>query len=184
MSDNSSLADIFVLALIAIFIALRLRSVLGQRPEQDDVQANATARVMDFPQSNRNGVGAVMAADPGFDPNGFLQGAKVAFSMIVNAFSVGDTAALRPLVSDDVFANFVQALKDQSLEQVQVVEVLQAEILEAALVGSAAEITVQFTSDQKLRDQISRVKDIWTFRRHVRSPDPTWLLVATRAAPQ
>ena len=181
MSDNSSLADIFLLALIAVFIALRLRSVLGQRPEPGE---NPTGTVIAMPQSNRNGIGAVMAADPSFDPNGFIQGAKVAFNMIVNAFSVGDTAALRPLVSDEVFSNFVQALKDQSLEQVQVVDVLQAEILEAALVGSAAEITVQFTSDQKLRDQVSRVKDIWIFRRHVRSVDPTWLLVATRAAPE
>ena len=185
MSDSPPLADIFLLALIAAFIALRLRSVLGRRtgeenPPQDWDRAGGT--VVALPQSaNQNGVGAVIAADPGFDPNGFLAGARVAFTMIVNAFRIGDTAALRPLVSDEVFANFVSALENQSLEQVEVLDVTQAEIVEAALVGSNAEITVQFTSDQELRGQVSKVVDIWTFRRRLRSNDPTWILVATRA---
>ena len=187
MSENSSLADIFLLALIAAFIALRLRSVLGQRPDRENGPSSTwgpPGKVIDMPVQARNGIGAVMAADPGFDPNAFLAGAKVAFTMIVNAFSAGDTATLRPLVSDEVFANFVKALEEQSLEQVQVVDVTNAEILEAALVGSGAEIIVQFTSDQQLRGTVSRVVDIWTFRRHVRSNDPTWVLVATRAAPE
>ena len=186
MSDSSSLADIFLLALIAAFIALRLRSVLGQRPERDQTPSGGwgqSGNVVALPNQNRNGIGAVMAADPTFDPNGFLSGAKVAFTMIVNAFSVGDTATLRPLVADEVFTNFVKALEDQSLEQVRVVDVTQADIVEASLVGSGAEITVRFTSDQELRGQISRVVDIWTFYRNLRSPDPTWVLVATRAAP-
>ena len=189
MSDSTSLADIFILALIAAFIVLRLRSVLGRRTGEEKQPFNwgqapnspANAQIIELPQ-NRNGIGAVMAADPSFDPNGFLNGAKVAFSMIVNAFRIGDTTTLRPLVSDEVFSNFVKALEDKSLEQVQVVDVGQAEIVEAALVGSAAEITVKFASDQELRGQVSHVIDIWTFRRSLRSLDPTWVLVATRAA--
>ena len=185
MIDTSSLADIVLLAVIAIFIALRLRSVLGSRPEQEEESAGTWARphnVVALPMGNRNGIGAILASDPAFDPNAFLQGAKTAFAMIVNAFSEGDMGTLRPLVADDIYALFAQALADQSLEQVKVVDVVKADILEAALVGSSAEITVEFTSDQELRGQISRIKDIWTFRRHVRSADPTWILVATRAA--
>jgi len=188
MSDNFPFADIVLLALIAGFIALRLRSVLGQRTGEEKSRPqwlrspDPDGDVKAFPKG-RNGIGAVMAADPGFEPNAFIAGAKTAFFMIVNAFRVGDTATLRPLVSDDVFANFVKALEDQSLEQVQVQSVNGAEILEASIDGSFAEISVQFTSDQELRGHVSRVIDIWTFRRRLRSPDPTWILVGTRAAP-
>lgn len=188
MSDNFPYADIVLLALIAGFIALRLRSVLGQRTGEENQRPNwmrdtsgANSNVIALPNAP-NGLAAVMTAEPGFDPNGFAIGAKTAFSIIVNAFRVGDTATLRPLVSDEVFANFVKALEDQSMEQVQVVAVTDAQILEAAIDGSFAEITVQFTSDQELRGQVSRVVDIWTFRRRLRSPDPTWILVATRSA--
>ena len=186
MSDNPSLVDIFILALIAAFIALRLRSVLGRRTGEENPPSgwDGSGKVVEMPNisaQNRSGIGAIMAADPGFEPNAFLNGAKTAFAMIVNAFRIGDTATLRPLVSDEVFTNFVKALEDQSLEQVQVIAVGDAEILEAALIGSNAEITVQFASDQELRGQVSRVVDIWTFRRRLRSPDPTWILVATRA---
>lgn len=177
------MVDIFILALIAAFIALRLRSVLGRRTDDDESRqgSGTVIEMQGIRGQNSNGIAAVMAADPGFEPNAFVNGAKTAFSMIVNAFRIGDTATLRPLVSDEVFTNFVKALEDQSLEQVQVLAVLDAEILEAALVGSSAEITVQFSSDQELRGQVSRVVDIWTFRRKLRSPDPTWILVATRA---
>ena len=183
MTDNSSMMDIIVLALIAVFIGLRLRSVLGSRPDADQENgAPAWGKVIDLPQTSRSGVGAILAADPSFDPNFFLNGAKQAFAMIVNAFCVGDTATLRPLVSDEVFANFSHALEQESLEQVRVTQVTDAEILEAGLINSAAEITVQFTSDQELRGQVTRVKDVWTFRRRMGTNDPTWLLVATRSA--
>ena len=183
MTDNSSMMDIILLALIAVFIGLRLRSVLGSRPETEQQEGGSVwGKVIDMPRTNQSGVAAILAADPGFDPNFFLQGAKQAFAMIVNAFSVGDMTTLRPLVSDDVFVNFTQALEQQSLEQVRVTQVTDAEILQAGILNEGAEIIVQFTSDQELRGQVTRVKDVWTFRRRLGSPDPSWLLVATRAA--
>ncbi len=189
MSDNFPFADIVLLALIAAFIALRLRSVLGQRTGEEKqrpgwLRDTSTSDVTAVTVKGRNGMGAVIAAEPGFDPDAFVVGAKTAFSIIVNAFRIGDSTTLRPLVSDDVFANFTKALEDQTLEQVQVHAVVDAQVLEVAIDGSFAEITVQFTSDQELRGQVSRVLDIWTFRRRLRSTDPTWILVATRSAAQ
>lgn len=135
-------------------------------------------------------------ADPSFEPQSFLEGARKAFEMIVAAFAQGDSANLRPLLSDDVFENFSSAIRArqaarQTLETT-LVSLDSASIIEARLEGRTAFVTVKFVSQQinvtlnatnEIVDgdpkQIAVLTDIWTFGRSTRSRDPNWALVQT-----
>jgi predicted lipid-binding transport protein (Tim44 family) len=116
--------------------------------------------------------------------------------MIVDAFARGDTEALRPLLADDVYAGFKEAIEqrqaaDETLET-EVVAIKQADAVEARLDGTWALVTVRFVSDQVnvTRDaegnivdgdpeQLAEIVDLWTFGRDTASRDPNWELVST-----
>ena len=142
------------------------------------------------------GLTQIKMADRGFEPDGFVGGAKVAFEMIVTAFAGGDTKTLRPLLSNDVFEDFSGAIKsrtdkNETLEST-LVGISEADIIEAELQGKTAFVTIKFVSEQinVTRDAegevvdgdpggVTTVTDIWTFARNTRSRDPNWTLVAT-----
>lgn len=143
------------------------------------------------------GVTQIKVADPSFSEKGFLQGAKGAFEMIVAAFAKGDTETLKPLLSDDVYDNFADAIRDrersgESLET-SIEDFKDADLLEARMKGQTAYVTVKFVTEQinVTRDESGdvidgnaekpeEVVDIWTFARNTRSRDPNWMLVETR----
>lgn len=142
---------------------------------------------------------AVMRADRSFDAEHFLSGAKVAYEMIVNAFAAGDRKMLKPLLSKEVYDGFDQAITGRERAGHRVdssfVGIDSAEISEAAMRGSTAQITVRFVSQliQATRDaqgavidgdpaKVTEVTDVWTFSRDVSSRDPNWRLIATEAA--
>lgn len=224
MSDGFAYIDILFFAMVAAFIALRLRSVLGRRTGHErrrsggwtGARANGAGdNVVALPDRGkggaeneqlfsdiadedvRNGLVEVRQSDSSFDHEQFLAGARAAFEMIVEAFSAGEKATLRPLLEDDVFEGFASAIdqreaQGQSLET-RLVAIQQSEIAEAAVVGNRARITVRFVSEQinVLRDQsgtviegdpttAEEVVDLWTFERDTRSSDPNWVLSETR----
>lgn len=140
----------------------------------------------------------MMAADNSFDPQSFLEGAKVAYEMVVTAFAEGDRRQLRQLLSREVFDGFVSAISERESRQEKIefrfVGIEKAEITDAALRGSTAQITIRFISqlisatrdkDGKIIDgdetKVSDVTDIWTFAREVSARDPNWRLVATES---
>jgi predicted lipid-binding transport protein (Tim44 family) len=138
----------------------------------------------------------IRVADRHFEPAEFVDGAKAAYHMIIEAFASGDEAVLKPLLSPDVMANFRSAIskrasKGQTVNS-KVTEIVKSVIKEAALHGTTAEITVRFESEiiRCVRDSENRVIegdpsdparviDVWTFARDVESDDPNWTLVAT-----
>jgi len=218
MGDLPHYFDIVLFAMVAIFLVLRLRSVLGRRtgnerrPDAVLRQAEPTAdKVIAF--GNRapappplvtptpadavaTGVERIRAADPGFDPPGFLAGATAAFEMIVGAFAAGDKPRLRPLLSDEVYKPFATAIDDrvaagETLET-RIVTLKHQDIVEAGISGQVARVTVRFVSDQinLLRAHDGSIvdgdpqhavekTDFWSFARDTRSADPNWVLVAT-----
>jgi len=144
------------------------------------------------------GIARVRSADSSFDPGKFVGGARAAFEIIVGAFAAGDAAMLRPLLNNDVFENFNNAIqaRQQANETLQttLVGITSAEMLEADLDGRNAVVTVKIVSDQinVTRDAegkivagdpstVTSVTDIWTFSRNTRSRDPNWMLIATRS---
>lgn len=200
--------DILVLALIAVFIGLRLRAVLGRRDDDDGVvppsprppQIGTVVHPAAWSQPAREptGLEAIAAADRSFSPEGFLQGAESAFSMIVDAFARGDEAALRPLLSDEVFANFSKVIRSRAESGESCANrleaVLSAEITDARMEGRRALITVRFQSRQTICSKDGQgnvvfgsetdghdITDQWTFARDTRNRDPNWFLVATQS---
>lgn len=140
----------------------------------------------------------IRLADPSFERDTFLGGARAAFEMIVQAFANADRKTLRNLLSPQVLANFERAINDreQAGETVEheLVGLRPPALMEAGMEGDEARITVKFVSEQVsvTRDAegavvdgdpnfVDTVTDFWTFARDVRSSDPNWMLVATRS---
>jgi predicted lipid-binding transport protein (Tim44 family) len=140
----------------------------------------------------------LMASDPGFDPQKFLEGGRTAYEMVVTAFAEGDRRQLRQLLSREVFDGFVAAISQRESRQEKIdfkfVGIEKAEITDATVRNGTEQVTVRFVSqlisatrdkDGKVIDgdetKVSDVTDIWTFARDVGSRDPNWRLVATES---
>ncbi len=136
--------------------------------------------------SKTPGAQAAKAADPGFDEQAFLAGARNAFAIVVNAFAAGDSAALRPLLSPEVFEQFSSAIRarapGQEKEPSPLAAVKGAAISASAVEGATSMVTVKFVSDQKTGPGGAAEEhvDFWTFSRSLKSRDPNWTLIATK----
>jgi predicted lipid-binding transport protein (Tim44 family) len=140
MGDLPHYFDIILFAMVAAFLVLRLRSVLGRRtgnerrrdlyvrgstPATDKARSDnivalnrrPTAAALSSapppPNTVAGGIAQITAADPGFESSDFLGGARAAFEMIVAAFAKGDKASLRPLLSDDTYRPFSAAIDER-----------------------------------------------------------------------
>ncbi len=230
MGDGFQFLDIVLFAMVAAFLVLRLRSVLGkktghQEPRQDpisrrqqDAQKDGNvvelpnrykdgpddmAEPMDDPVANldpndplASGITQIRIADSSFHPVEFANGARAAFEMIVQAFAEGDTKTLENLLAEDVFENFNEAIvaRREANEKLEttIIGISSADVVEAAMDGRNAMVTVKFVSEQvnvthdaegRVVDgdpnQVTEITDIWTFSRDTKSSDPNWKLVET-----
>ena len=221
MGDDTSIIQIVLLAMIAGFIMLRLRAVLGERtgeePDHDqkngmggspnnngfgnDDEAHEVVN-LDFGRGlnepTRKGLMDIVEADPNFNMDQFLEGAKGAHTMILEAFWAGDRGQVEAFTSDEIAARFLGAIDAREEEKLtlenRVVDTNKVEINDARMHVSMSEITLKFVSDiiaitrnkegevvdGDMTDAIE-VVDIWTFSRDTQSDDPNWLLVATRS---
>ncbi|WP_432285883.1 Tim44/TimA family putative adaptor protein [Aminobacter sp. BA135] len=142
------------------------------------------------------GLRAIKDADASFEPKGFVEGAKMAYEMIVMAYADGDRKTLKNLLSREVFDGFVAAITDREgrSEKIQssFVGIDKADIVSAEMKGGEAHVTLRIVSEliSATRDKagevidgdpetVAEVKDVWTFARDTRSRDPNWKLVAT-----
>ena len=117
--------------------------------------------------------------------------------MIVKAFAEEDTAALRPLLSDDVYDSFAGAIRQRQAAkeklETRITRIRDVSLEDASLQINTAKVTVKIVSEQvqATKDAAGNVLsgdpakphemvDIWTFSRNTRSLDPNWHLVATR----
>jgi len=144
------------------------------------------------------GLRAIRDGDATFEPKTFVDGAKMAYEMIVMAYADGDRKTLKNLLSRDVYDGFVQAIaeREQKNEKIQssFVGIDKAEIVGAEMKGSEAHVTLRIVSEliSATRNNagevidgdpetVAEVKDVWTFARDTKSRDPNWKLVATEA---
>ena len=211
--------EIVILAMVAGFLGLRLFAVLGRRAEHEEEPvpsrfergedqgedrpaprpAMLPADVLkrrDAALPNEAGVRAIAQADPRFDVIGFLEGARAAYGMVLEAFWQGDREALRELCDDDVYAQFVAAIEareaaGETMDN-RLIRIEDAAIKSAEMDGRVARIAVLFVADiaAVTRDKDGTVvagslddaiesRDIWTFMRNVDSSGPDWTLDET-----
>lgn len=226
MDNGFQFIDIIFFAMIAAFLVLRLRSSLGRRdghkgsddnflrraskPEKESAAENViplpnqstptkdSSKADDDESPLNGGLAEIREMDPDFDPEDFVSGARMAFELVLNAYSSGDTKTLKPLLSNEVYSNFSQSIRDrnqagETLEDT-LIGIKKAEVVEAYMENSQAHVTVKLVSEQvnATRDEngdvvngdpdlIIEVTDFWTFARDPKSRDPNWSLVATRS---
>lgn len=140
----------------------------------------------------------VYDADPTFEPKQFVDGAKVAYEMIVQGFAEGDRKSLKTLLSNDVYQGFDQAISQREKAGQKVkstfVGIEKAEISDARLDGSEVTIVMRVVSQlisatydasgeviEGNADSVAEVIDSWSFARDTRSRDPNWKLVQTQS---
>ncbi len=217
--------DIILVAMLAAFIFLRLRSELGNKTGNEPPSSSADdqgsfeklrraagdlqglkgpvapeAEVIDLEENAtlRRAYMDIRRADPSFDLGQFMEGAKSAYGMILEAFWAGDKKTLKDFLDEEVQAKFeaaIDALKaDELTVDNQLLDITKAEVAAAELKGNVAELTVHFTAevvavtrnkDGKIIEgdasDAVEMNDSWTFARDVKSRDPAWTLVATSA---
>ena len=224
---------------LAVFIFLRLRSVLGQRtgrerPPYDpysarEVRTPATDKVVTLPprpaaeptparsvdvpsappadrwkgvadtgSTAAAGLDAIASADPNFDVQHFITGARAAYEMVVTAFAEGDRRQLRSLLSREVFEGFDAAISERERRsetaETRFVSIDGATVTAAELRARTAQITIRFVSKlitatrdrsgaviEGNAEKVTDVTDVWTFSRDVSSRDPNWKVIATEA---
>jgi predicted lipid-binding transport protein (Tim44 family) len=168
------LTVIVILALVALFIGLRLYSVLGERTGHEqqpilkpaDSDARVEARVtqpaavppspaesgdMAYIPTAGPGVRAILAADTTFDVGRFLEGAKAAYQLILESFWKGDVDAIRSHVDPHVYETFAGAIEQRKKDGLtldnRIVAIEQAVIAEASIERAVAIVTVRFEAD-------------------------------------
>ena len=216
--NGTVIVEIVILAMIAAFLGLRLYSVLGQRAEQEeepvptrfeqpaqrDMAEPMPAKVVQPPQVHldgalpavERGVREIAAADRSFDVTSFVDGARAAYAMILDAFWRGDRDTLQELCDDDVYAGFAAAIAareaaGETLDN-KLIRIEESRIHAATLDGRMARIAILFVADiaAVTRDKDGNVvagslddavvsRDIWTFSRPLDAAGPNWLLDET-----
>lgn len=136
--------------------------------------------------------------DPTFEPKQFVDGAKVAYEMVVQGFAEGDRKSLKTLLSNEVYQGFDQAISQREKAGQKVkstfVGIEKAEITDARLDGSEVTIVMRVVSQlisatydaagevvEGNADSVAEVIDSWSFARDTRSRDPNWKLVQTQS---
>lgn len=224
MGGGFQFFDIIFFALVAAFVILRLRSVLGRRtgnerqrpdpfrpapPQQVERAPDALppgnnnpaapAVPQPAPGSLAGGIAQIKIADPSFDEQEFMKGARAAFEYIVTAYAANDENKLKPLLSSEVFDGFKSAIVNRrnsgQTHETTIVRLREVEPIAARMDGVNATITIRYVSEQINvtrdatgqvvdgdPDRIAEVTDAWTYARNTRSSDPNWILVATDAS--
>ena len=99
-----------------------------------------------------SGLTQIKVADPSFDPDGFLEGARQAFEMIVKAYADGEGKTLKQLLSKDVYESFAAAIREREKAGHRMEDTLygidDAQIVDAGMQGNTASVTVKFVSQQ------------------------------------
>lgn len=194
--------DLIILAAVAVFVITRLYAVLGQRSGTEPTRrlrevtapapdvANKEEEERPRPRAAFTGPGAagleaIAAVDPQFSPDDFVKGARRAYEMIVTAFADGDRATLSGLVDEDVYEAYDAAITARETaggEPLRLARLRVARIVDASVQADIARIHVSFEAELNDGEQHRPAREIWTFKRSLKSSNPNWLLDEVAAA--
>ena len=195
MSHSFEYIDIILLAMIAGFIFLRLRGILGKKTGfEKDINSRFNEKTSEVKTD-------VKLNFDTFDEkakNEFLKGAKIAYETIVTNFSKGKIKDIKSLLDISVYEQFNTAIDERNsknyLSETTFIGINSAEIKHHEQNKNMLEVTVEFVSEiiSCIRDKenqivsgdpkkVKKVNDVWKFCKDSRSTNPNWLLVDTQA---
>ena len=196
MNYSFEYIDIILLAMIAGFIFIRLRGILGKRTGFDGKTGSQFEKVLNNIQVENKAL-----EKENFDDQAqkeFLKGAKIAYETIITDFSDNDNkiTSSKPLLSKKIYDQFVDALRERSKRghyaEITFIGVNSAKIKEHKKIDKILNVTVDFVSevitcikdkDKKIisghPEKIKKIYDTWVFSRDMRSSNPNWQLVDT-----
>ena len=195
MSYSFEYIDIILLAMIAGFIFLRLRGILGKKTGfEEDIDSS-------FAHEAPPSKPAVDLNANTFDENAkreFVKGAKIAYETIITNFAKGKLKDIKSLLDKNVYLQFEEAIKDRDEKkfssETTFIGINSAEVKEHNQNKNMLEVTVEFVSeiiscvkdkDNKVisgdPEKIKKVLDTWKFSKDSRSSNPNWLLIDTQA---
>ena len=196
MSYSFEYIDIILLAMIAGFIFLRLRGILGKRTGYEGKGSPQFEKILKDVKINNT-----KTIKNEFDDEAqkeFLKGASIAYETIITDFSDNDNklTSSKPLLSKEIYNQFNEALKDREKRghyaEITFIGVNSAVIKEKIKIDKVLNVTVEFVAEiitcikDKNKEIISgdpqkikKIYDTWVFSRDITSPNPNWLLVNT-----
>ena len=197
MSGHFGFLDIVLLAMLAGFVILRLRNILGRKTGHQKKSINKYfpkgLEVMKDIENNE----AIKTGK--IDENvkkQFLKGAEIAYEQIITSFAKGDKKLLKPLLEKEMFDRFSEVIDERRNKQLKsettFIGLKSVKILEFKKIENIYKVTVNFVSEiitcvkdknnqiiEGNPDTIKTVNDIWRFAKNMWSQDPTWYLVDT-----
>ena len=196
MNYSFEYIDIILLAMIAGFIFLRLRGILGKRTGFEGKPPHQFQEILKNIKSEKNIKQTLV-----FDENAqkeFIEGAKIAYETIITDFSDNDNKIVKSksLLSKKIFDQFNQALQERKkrghYSEITFIGVNSADIKEHSKTEGILNVTVDFVAevitsikdkDKKIlsgnTEKIKKIYDTWIFSRDTKSNNPNWLLVDT-----
>ena len=194
MNYSFEYIDIILLAMIAGFIFLRLRGILGKRSGFDGKPSSQLKEVLKTVNKEQS-----KKINENFDDQAqkeFLKGAKIAYETVITDFSDNDNKITnsKPLLNNEIYNQFNQALKERSSRghyaEITFIGVNSAIIKEHKKIGKILNVTVNFIAevitcirdkDKKIvsgdPEKIKKIYDTWVFSRDTTSTNPNWQLV-------
>ena len=193
MNYSFEYIDIILLAMIAGFIFLRLRGILGKKTGHEEDAPSSFSNNFEFKKP------VVKKEIYEFDEDAkkeFLKGAQIAYETIITSFAKGKISEIKTLLNKDVYNSFNEAIKERSTKQLKnettFIGINSAEIKDHNQNKDLLEVSVNFISEiiTCIKDKenkiisgdpqkIKRVNDTWKFSRNIRSQNPNWQLIKT-----
>ena len=195
MNYSFEYIDIILLAMIAGFIFLRLRGILGKKTGHEENLDSSFSHDLPTKEILKNKLNL-----SNFDQEAkenFLKGAKIAYETIIIAFASGNLKNIRSLLGKKVFDQFSEAVKvrenEGHISETTFIGVNSASIKEHKKINNILEVTVDFVSEiiscvkdknNKIlsgdTNKVKKVFDTWIFSKDSRSSNPNWLLIDTQ----
>ena len=208
MQSSFPYFDILIFGVIAVFLILRLKNILGTKTDANnqDINNRETSKnfsnIVPFKEKKENGnlkeIEKILKVDPQFQVDDFLSGSKTFFKMVLESFANGNVDNIEPYLKTSVLKSFKIAIneriKEKETEIIELNSIKKNEIRSVILTKTSIKISVFFETlqvralinkDSKVidgdKDNEILVKDEWVFERKINSDNPNWLLVETKS---
>ena len=197
MGSSFEFVDIILLAMLAGFIILRLRNILGRKTgHQGKPMSRYFPRGMEVLKDIENNEAIKSGNVDEEAKKQFLKGAEIAYEQIITSFAKGDKKALKTLLEKKLFQRFSEVIDERKSKEIKsettFIGIKSAKILEFKKIENIYRVTVNFVSEiitcvkdknnkviEGNPDAIKTVNDVWKFSKNMWSQDPTWYLVDT-----